>query len=499
MSDRGQPLAERSELSPQFGTLFMRGAVALAVRHVSVRAATIIGTVLLARLLSPSDFGVYAIVVFVIGAFSAIGDVGLGAALIQQRQEPAENQIRVAFTAQFVITLLGALALFLAAPAISRSYGLPSGHQDVFRLLAIVLLIGVLRMPPTLKLERKLAFTAVARAESAYSVVFQGLAVVSAVAGLGALSVVIGALAGTLVSVVLLHLSSPWRPRLSWSTAVVKDLLAFGLPYQGSVILSFVKDAVNPVFIGLLAGTTAVGYVSLATTAVGYTVMLSWILNRLLFPSFARLRHEPERLGRLLQRTIRWNVFAAVGLAVVLLAAPEEWITLLFGERWRPAASLLPWLGVAVPLAAAGSPGLAVMNALRRPDLTLRFTLLWVAMTWILTVPLVSILGWWGYGPANALVQLSAPLFFAALKSLVPVPLARDMATAVAAATAALAFAMLARVALGGNEPMASATGVVVALAGYLAIWLLLQRSTAVQDLGRAWALVTAGYWRGLR
>lgn len=490
MTNRVEAAAEAADEQSQFGTLFIRGAAALAVRHVSVRAATVLGTVVLARLLSPSDFGVYAIVLFLIGAFYAVGDIGLGAALIQQRHEPTESQIRVAFTVQFALTLVGTSVLFLAAPAISHAYGLPSRYENVFRLLAAALLIGVLRMPPTLRLERRLQFAAVARAESAYSVIFQATAVLSAFVGLGALSVVVGALAGTLASVALLQMSSPWRPRLSWSTTLAKELLAFGLPYQTSTIISFIKDAVNPVFIGLLAGTAAVGYVSLASTAISYTVMLSWILNRLLFPSFARLRDDPERLARLLQRTIRWNVFVAVGLGVALLAAPEEWITLLFGLEWRPAASLLPWLAVGVPLAAAGAPGLAVMNAMRRPDLTLRFTILWTAMTWALTVPMVTSLGWWGYGPANTLVQLTAPLFLVTITRLLPVSLAKDVAVAIAAAVSGLAFAVATRAVLDWREPLAAAVSVLGSLGIYLVVWFGLQRSAATQDLRRAWEVV---------
>jgi teichuronic acid exporter len=489
----GRDRPDEVHRTARFRELFIQGAVALAVRQIMVRLVTLAGTIALARLLEPADFGIYSIVVFLLGAFYAIGDVGLGAALIQQHQEPCELQLRVAFTGQLMLGLLGGVGLALGAPLLASAYGLSDRYADVFRLLACALVVGALRITPTLRLERQLAFPAIAKAEAAYSIVFQLVTVASALMGLGALSVAAGALLATVTSVALLYHACPWRPRLAWSFPVLRDLLSFGLLYQSSTIVSFAKDAVNPVFIGMLVGTTAVGYVSLASTAIGYTLMLPWILNRLLFSSFSRLRDDPERLARVVERVIRWNLFIAVGLGVVLLAAADGWIVLLFGPQWRPAASLLPWLGLAIPLAAASAPGLALMNAYRRADLTLRFTLLWMALTWVFTVPFVLTLGWWGYGPANALVQLTGPIFLAAARRLLPFRLARDLSATVAAAALALGIVWGLRTAFTVDGLSGTLAAGAVALGVYLVTWFAFERNNAIQDIRDTWRVVLPG------
>jgi O-antigen/teichoic acid export membrane protein len=101
VTGRGEQPLDWGEL----GRRSARAALQLAVRGLAVRALTLLGTLALARILAPADFGVYATVPFVVYLWAGLGDFGLGAALLQQRDEPTDDQLRTVWTAQQAIAL----------------------------------------------------------------------------------------------------------------------------------------------------------------------------------------------------------------------------------------------------------------------------------------------------------------------------------------------------------------------------------------------------------
>jgi hypothetical protein len=275
------------------------GGAALVLRQGLVKGLSIVGGVILARILTPEAFGTYAIVAFVVAAFSLVGDLGLGAALIQQEAEPTDHDYRVIFTIQLVVFGSGSAAVIVFAPWIAAGFGLSSDGVWLMRILALGLLVSALRTLPAVRLERHLEFGRLVLAEAAQAIVFQVVAVAAAVSGLGVVSFGVAALAGTVTATVIINVIAPWRPGLAGDWTDVRRFLRFGLPYQGIGVLSFIQGAVNPLFIGIIAGVAAVGLVNWAAVVMGYPLLISAILSRLYFPAFSRLRSRPEvRLHR---------------------------------------------------------------------------------------------------------------------------------------------------------------------------------------------------------
>src|SRR5207237_9196622 len=103
-------------------TLAIRGAGAMLFRQGALTMLTVAGNVVLARILSPADFGLYAVVGAVVNFFNMVGDVGLGAALIQQADEPSEGQLRSVFTVQQMVACLVGLVVVAVSPLIARHF-----------------------------------------------------------------------------------------------------------------------------------------------------------------------------------------------------------------------------------------------------------------------------------------------------------------------------------------------------------------------------------------
>jgi len=129
------------------------------VRSLILRGLTFVGTIILARLLDPADFGVYGIVAFVISIWSAVGDFGLWASLVQQVETPTPAQLRTVWTTQQCIALAAVILIWLTArPATALITGLPSGTSLMLQVLSLGLLLSSLRTLPAVMMERDLRF-----------------------------------------------------------------------------------------------------------------------------------------------------------------------------------------------------------------------------------------------------------------------------------------------------------------------------------------------------
>ncbi len=470
-----------SEVAGGLGGRLMSGAATLAFREVLVRIFQIGGAVILARLLTPADFGVYAIVAFGVSALTVVGDLGLAPALIQQAAEPSEREYRVVFTVQMGIAIVAVLAASLVSPWVAAAFGLPSKAVIVAVSLAAAFLVSALRVVPAARLERHLQFGPLATGEVAQVVVFEAVAVAGAVAGLGYLTFGPAALAGSLANVAAVMIRAPWLPGLAWDRQLASRLLRFGLPYQGGAVVSFVKDAVNPLFLGLFVGAVVVGYVNWATQLISYPVLLVTLLSRLYFPAFARLSDRPDQMKRLAEAIARWSLVVATGLMVAYLAAGSGWTTIIFGAKWLPALPLVGWLAFSVPAAAAATVAMAALNAVGRSRETFAFAVLWMVLTWLLTVPLVAGLGWIGFGPANVGVTLTALILFRRVQSATGVSIVAEylLATVVGIAVLLTASAVGASAASGIVDVAIVSS---LAAAGFVGGRMLLHRVMAPQD-----------------
>src|SRR5579875_1921356 len=145
----------------------------------------ILGAIFLARLLTPAEFGIYAIIVFIRGFLTAFSDAGLAASLIRQPVEPDEEDYRAIFTFQQMMVLGVAVPFWLACPLVAHLYKLPVHDAWVFRLVDLSLLCSSFQVIPSTKLERDLAFHKIAVIEISMALVFNGVSVFLSYQGWG--------------------------------------------------------------------------------------------------------------------------------------------------------------------------------------------------------------------------------------------------------------------------------------------------------------------------
>jgi O-antigen/teichoic acid export membrane protein len=394
-----------------------RGAMALGVRQVMVHGLNLAAGILLARILSPAEFGVYAVVLFVVAFLVAFGDVGLGASLIRQRAQPTLEDYRAVFTVQQLLVLVAVGVLWVAAPAVVEAYGRPPEDAAVFRVVALALLVTSLQTISVIRLERELAFDRLAIVEVSQAVVFNGAAVGLAWLGWGVTSFAIAVMARAITGAVLANLISPWAIGWRWEPVRVRSHLHFGLPYQGIALVSLLKDSITPVLIGLWVGLAEVGYVNWALMVAAYPVLGLMALQRIYLPAFARMQEHATELQPFIERVLRLTNALVAPLAVLVLVLVEPITRIVFGEQWLPALPFFYLFWVANLFVPTATPLMGLLNALGDSRTAFRFALLWMLGTWVIGAPLILTLGGLGFAIANLAIQSTNLLLYRVVQS----------------------------------------------------------------------------------
>lgn len=338
------------------------GAGVLGARAALVYAIGIGANLLLARLLVPRDFGLVALGTMVLTLGVYLGETGLGAALLQRRDEPTRAQLEAVAGLQLTVT--GLLAVVAAAAAA------PFGRDGlVVALMVASLPISVLRSPAVIVLERRLHYRVIARADVIAALSYYAWAIATVAAGLGvwglASAVIVRAVTGSAVMIIAGPLGLV-RPRWSWR--VVRPLLGFGAAFGATQLLQIVREQVLNVVIAAVAGLATLGVWNLAWRVLQVPNLLFLTAGRIAFPSMSRLLGAGEDPRRAIERSLA-AVAVVTGVAIAALVGFAPALPAVVGDGWEDVPAVLLWSGVALIvsapiavtcagyLAAAGAPG----------------------------------------------------------------------------------------------------------------------------------------------
>jgi len=223
-------------------TRSVTGIVAVSLRNLFLQLVAAVANFLFGIFLLPSEYGIFFGVSALIEFFVIFSDVGLAAALIQKKDSLTRKDLATTFTIQqiLVIFLVG-LALGLSLP-IGRFYNLSPQGVNLFRALAVSLLLASLKTIPAIRLERRLKFSKLVIPEILENLCFYSVAVFLAWHGWGVTAFTWAVLVRGFIGLVAMYALSPWRPNLALDRKVIKELLTFGAPFQVNSVIAFIKD-----------------------------------------------------------------------------------------------------------------------------------------------------------------------------------------------------------------------------------------------------------------
>ena len=328
-------------------------------------------SILLARLLTPAEFGLVGMIVVFLAVATSFVDSGFSSALIQ-RKEVTEDDKTSVFIFNVIAGLGMAAAMYGAAPWVARFYKEPI-LTGLTRLLALNLLLSAFGSVQFALLSRRLDFKTQWKVGMVATGVSGAAAVFLAWRGYGVWSLVIQANISALISTLLVWWLVPWRPSGKASLHSLQSMFGFGSRVLASGLLNTVSDRVQLLLIGKVFGPSDLGYYTRAySTQQMPASLFQTIVSKVTFPMFSTIAHDRERL-RAVMRKCMLTIGAVVlpmmaGLA--LLAKPA--VIVLFGAKWLPCVPYLRILALAGALWPLQVANLDVLMAAGRSDLFLR-------------------------------------------------------------------------------------------------------------------------------
>ena len=407
------------------GKSTIQGAAWHYLTFFSGKLMVLAGTALLARLLSPDDFGVVGYALTAISFLDVISDLGIGPALIYYPEEKRTT------STGFWLNLLIGLVVFGLTWLLAPLVGLYFNDQrvvPVMQVLGFVYPLRALGDTHDAILNKRLEFGRIFLPDLLQGLT-KGLAsVIFAWFGFGAWSLIWGYLLGTLVSSVTYWLTSPWSPSPIFSWQIARDLLKYGSKIIGvDIVASFLVN-LDYLLIGRYLGASLLGLYTIAFRLPDLLILqFARILSNVLFPIYTHMRDEPGSLARGFYLTTRYLSLVTVplGLGLALVAGP---LTIaIFSEKWAASVPVVQSLAIyTLILSLAYSAG-SIYKAEGRPQILtrlglVRLALLFPALWWAVTIARSIVL----VGFMQALVALIGTLLSLFVASrLIKLPLSK--------------------------------------------------------------------------
>ena len=294
--------------------------------------------VLLTRLLSPADFGVVSAALLVIVFSLTFSQLGLGPALVQ-RPELHPRHVSTAFLASSAFGLIAGGMVWLLAPLIAQFFRMEN-LAPVVRVLALLFpVMGFSAVAESL-LQRELRFRILANVDVLTYAVGYGLGVILALLGWGMWSLVAAhLLQSALRAAILLRVEPPkLRPPPTWAS--FWELMNYGVGQSAGRIGVFLGNQADNLVVGRFLGATALGLYSRAYQLMAVpTALLGDVLDRVLFPTMARVQDDPLRLASAYLQGTAFVALVTLPAGVVAAVLAPELVLVAFGSKW---AALVP-------------------------------------------------------------------------------------------------------------------------------------------------------------
>lgn len=323
----------------------LRSHVAVGVKWSSISFAgqhflQVVTSVLLARLLPPSEIGLMTLIMVVVGFVTLFGSLGMSQAIIQH-QHLSEDVTSSVFLVNLAFGVIATLLALVLAPTVAWLYRQPQVIAPL-RLCSVTFIVSALAVVPHALLERALAFHVLWKVEIAGAVVGCLTGVGAAWMGCGVWSLVYQVLASAMVTTIFLWMVSSWRPHRLFRWSAVRSVSQFSVPLVGFNLFNYLARNADYILIGRQLGTLSLGYYTLA-----YRLLLSPlhsvsdVIGRVTFPAYSLMQDDHGRLGRAYLETVGAIAAITFPMMVGLTVLSEPFVLAVFGAQWAPAIPLV--------------------------------------------------------------------------------------------------------------------------------------------------------------
>lgn len=319
------------------GTRTVHGMLWAYSSYIGGRLLVLVATAILARLLTPADFGLVALALSIIALLEGVSNLGLSQALVIQKDDVVYERAETVFASSVALGLLLSIVMVALSPVLASFFDEPE-LAPIAAVLGGTFFLRSLGITHYALAQRGLDFRVRTIAEVADVVVRGGVGIGLALSGFGAWSLVLGYLAGTLALDVAIWTLVKWRPKLRPSRADLGGLLRFGGTLSAVDVTAAMIANVDYLFIGRVLGPTALGLYTLAFRLPTLVIAnMANVAGRVLFPAFAAYGDRGFQSAFLASVRYIWLISLPLAVGIALLAEPL--VLTVFGDQWTGAAT----------------------------------------------------------------------------------------------------------------------------------------------------------------
>ena len=308
----------------------------------------------LARLLTPEDFGLVAIAMIFVTAAQNLGHRNIGAAIVQ-RAELTDRHIAAGVTLSIAAGGVFAAALWGLAPGAGRFFGEPAVAPILRALSAAVVCTGLGTVPEYLW-RRRLRFRALTAAELVAQALGYGLvAIAMALSGYGVWALVAGIVMRQAVFAAAVLATGPRLPRPGLARREAGELLGAGAGFSSIAAFNLIANQGSRLLVGRLLGATPLGYYTRATALSSLSGQLGRVLGKVLFPAMAQRQRRTDRLRAAYLHGVEILSWLAVPAALLLAVCAGEIVAVVLGAQWGAAVPVLEILAIGTAFRLGGA------------------------------------------------------------------------------------------------------------------------------------------------
>ncbi len=301
---------------------------------------SLISTVILARLLTLDDFGLFAILMIFVSFLSMFVGMGSSAAIVHM-DNPSDKLLSSIFYFNVFSGALFCIILIILSGSISIFFENPE-IEELLRWLSLSFVIGSFTGVQGALFIKKLNFKTLTIIGLIANVASLIIGIIAAMKGLGVYSLIIRIMAGTILSAILTWNISQWKPKLVFSIEELKKVFHFTTNLTGFTFINYFSTNFDNFLIGKFLGASSLGIYNMAYNIMLYPLQnISSVLIKVLFPAFSRIKNDNEKFKKGYLRVIFFIALVSFPLMTGLMATSDIFVSVVFGEKWHNLATLL--------------------------------------------------------------------------------------------------------------------------------------------------------------
>lgn len=342
-----------------------------AIEKILTMGVQFVVSLVLARLLSPSDYGIIAMLNVFIQIAGDFISCGFENALIR-KQNCTSKDYNTAFIFNAVVGILAYIILFISAPFISDFYEMEI-LCPVLRICSISLLLNAFTRVPYSILTKNLEAKKQAAITTYASFISALIGISAAYAGCGVWSLVYQQLASNIIMLVMFYIKTKWCPKLEYSKESMKYLWNFGSKMLATGIISSIYRNIYSIVIGKYYHSTSLGYFNRGQqTATLFPNIIESVLLKSSLPILAQLQDNNDRLIRVYREMIRLTCFITFPLVCLIGVLAEPFVDFILTEKWSACVIYIQIFAITSLLSPANSVNLNLLQVYGRSDYTLK-------------------------------------------------------------------------------------------------------------------------------